>query len=240
MAGEIIAEGYTVMESPRAKRVRLEMSLLRGVVLIVPRGFDQHLLPEIIGCRKHTIARGMARLDYRRAVAGAAHAVSLPVELNLRAVGEHLAIDYRAESRVQRVRVMEIPGGRLQVVGAVDDHAACLTVLRTWVKRRAEMAFMPWLRRLARESGFSYRRVTIRSQRTRWGSCSSRGTVSLNCRLLFLQSELAEYVMLHELCHTVRMDHSRAFWGLLERCDPDCSGKRKALRKGWQQVPGWF
>jgi predicted metal-dependent hydrolase len=82
-------------------------------------------------------------------------------------------------------------------------------------------------------------RIVVRSQRSRWGSCSRRGTISLNAKLLFLPPGLVEYVFLHELCHTQRMDHSKAYWALLRRHVPDCKRHARTLRATPGLVPAW-
>ena len=68
------------------------------------------------------------------------------------------------------------------------------------------------LQQLAKNNGFSYNRVFIRNQKTRWGSCSSKNNISLNMKLVKLPDELIDYVILHELVHTRKKDHSKAFW----------------------------
>jgi predicted metal-dependent hydrolase len=89
-------------------------------------------------------------------------------------------------------------------------------------------AFLPGaLAQLAREYGFIYQSVTIRKSKTRWGSCSSKKAINLSLYLMLLPSHLKEYVMLHELCHTIHMNHGTAFWALLDQCT---SRKSKELR----------
>ena len=83
--------------------------------------------------------------------------------------------------------------------------------------RRAAKADLPArLDRLAREHGFTYAGVTIRVARTKWGSCSSRNTISLSLFLMALPEHLRDFVLLHELCHTVHHDHSPRFHALLD------------------------
>ena len=73
----------------------------------------------------------------------------------------------------------------------------------------------------------------------RWGSCSRRRTISLNARLLFFAPDLVDYVLLHELCHTVCMNHSARFWKLLASLEPSCRAIHKQMRDGWKRVPAW-
>jgi predicted metal-dependent hydrolase len=79
--------------------------------------------------------------------------------------------------------------------------------------------------------GFRYARISIRSQRTRWGSASSRGNLSFNYRIIFLPPELQDLIIAHELCHLQEMNHSPAFWSLVEKAIPDYRRLRKELRR---------
>lgn len=76
------------------------------------------------------------------------------------------------------------------------------------------------LQALARLEGLSYQRCSVRNQRSRWGSCSARKTISLNWRLILLEPELQDYVLWHELCHLLQMNHAAGFWQELTRVCP--------------------
>ena len=82
----------------------------------------------------------------------------------------------------------------------------------------------PPLLALARDLNYSVERVVIRCQRTRWGSCSTRGTVSLNCSLVFLRPEVVSYLFVHELAHLKHMNHSAGFWRLVQTSSPITAG----------------
>lgn len=79
--------------------------------------------------------------------------------------------------------------------------------------------------------GFPYKLVSIRNQKTRWGSCSKSGTLSFNYRLLFVDSAIRDYVLVHELCHTQQMNHSVKFWQLVSLSIPNYKVLRQELRR---------
>ena len=76
-----------------------------------------------------------------------------------------------------------------------------------------------------------YERLSIRGQKTRWGSCSSRGTLSFNWKLMLAPPEILDYVIVHELCHLTHMNHSPAFWALVASVLPDYRERRRWLRE---------
>lgn len=84
---------------------------------------------------------------------------------------------------------------------------------------------------LNRIYNFKYSRVSIRNQKTRWGSCSRRGSLNFNYRVLFLERELADYIVVHELCHLKEFNHSKNFWNLVALSFPNYLNLRKILRK---------
>ena len=85
-------------------------------------------------------------------------------------------------------------------------------------------------------TGGSYSSITVRDQKTRWGSCSSRGTLSFNYRLIFAPPAALDYVVVHELCHLTHMNHSKEFWNLVGSVMPDYKTHRKWLKEHGREL----
>ena len=86
--------------------------------------------------------------------------------------------------------------------------------------------------------GVDYGTITIRAQRTRWGSCSSRGNLNFNCLLMLAPESVREYVVIHELCHRKEMNHSPGFWAEVARVLPDFDTSRRWLRENGEELIG--
>jgi len=111
--------------------------------------------------------------------------------------------------------------------------------LRRWLACHARETLGPQLKTISTETGLRFNRLTIKSQRTLWGSCSADGIISLNCKLLFLPSEMVRYVLVHELCHILERNHTTRFWTHLRQFEPRTDKLHVQMREAWKMIPTW-
>ncbi len=107
------------------------------------------------------------------------------------------------------------------------------------IRAHAVEEITPLAWKIADETGLRPDRINIRNQKSLWGSCSARGNISLNQKLLFFEPHLVRYVVLHELCHLRHRNHSADFWSSLQDLDPCCFVHRKDIRAAQWTIPGW-
>jgi len=141
------------------------------------------------------------------------------------------------EAAARRVGSVERDGRRLEVLVRAAAPGAVRQLLERWYREQAGALLPRRMAPLAQALGVRPAGVTVRAQRTRWGSCSSRGTISLNWRLLLLPSRLADYVLAHELAHLREMNHSPAFWSLVAVVIPDYRTRRRELEQVARTLP---
>ncbi len=222
------SEPFAVRVSARARRLTARVHVGGRVEIVVPVGVGPKTVRDFVRQYSRWIDRKVAAMQ---CVTRPGEPVPGAVEFPLS--GERFTVEWRTGLRRRLVGA----GDRLELIAA--DPAGARALLRSWLKEAAAVRLTPRLLRLATELNFDVARVAIRCQRTRWGSCSSRRTVSLNCSLLFLDAPVVRYLFVHELAHLAHMNHSRRFWRLVESLEPDFRRLDRELLAGWRVVPGW-
>lgn len=230
---------YRIQESGRTQTIRMRASLKENlVVVVIPKGLSPRRIRLIIEQNRETLEQLHGWMEDRRRVLLECRQ-ALPETIRLESLDQVWAVAYE---RTERPGVLVTPGGEarhLVVTGAITNEASCRAALRRWLIRMAELQLIPWLRRVAETRGFRYERTRVALQHTRWGSCSGKGTISLNARLLLLPADLVEGILIHELCHTTHLNHRAAFWQLVAIHDPDYQDKQRRLKVLTAGLPGW-
>lgn len=214
---------YTIRVSNRARHARLQVKPFIGLEVVIPKRFPRHQVEEFINRHRVWINQ---QLDKH---ASSFEKPPLPDRIHIPLTDETYSVEYSDEEGLNEET------GILHI-----NHHHAGSLLRDWVRKKARKELSPRLAELAERFEFSYQRISIRSQKSRWGSCSTRGTISLNDQLVFLPPETVEYLLIHELCHTRHMNHSAAFWKLVADCCPDFRKQEAILGQGRERVPMWF
>lgn len=206
---------YRIRRSDRARRVRVSVDPSGEVEVVLPRRSPASAAPAAVAELRPWIERRLRDADAVRDAIDARGA-TLPY------LGSTLALTPQAgRARAHR------SGDALLVP---DDERAPQAIER-WYRRAAAREIAPRLDRASHTLGCSYASLSIRGQRTRWGSCSARGAMSFNWRLLLAPAAVLDYVVWHEACHLRLMDHSPRFWALVAEHCPGYEEQRRWLRR---------
>jgi len=236
-----MSPSYTVRVHPRARHVRLRLDPREGLIVTVPPRFDQRRIPRLLAERSDWIDAVSRRHGGWRADCAPTLLGPRPQRVDLPAVGRSWALVYRSVDATQ-ARVHD-RGAQLELAvpaapsGESDGLVAAL--LRRWLSRQARGFLGQELDGLARRHGLRYAALSIRHQRSRWGSCSATARISLNARLMFCPIDAVRYVLIHELVHTEHLNHSETFWLRVAELMPDYARARLSLNRVWQQLPDW-
>jgi predicted metal-dependent hydrolase len=205
---------YTIRRSPRARRIRVCVDPDAGVEVVLPQRAtkkDAHA----------AVAELRPWIDRRLGEARAAQQRLAPPTGTVPFLGAHLRL-HRDERRTRAHR----SGDTLKVPAHNTAQA-----LERWYRAQAKAEIAARLDTATQALGRRHTSIAIRNQRTRWGSCSATGAMSFNWRLLLAPEPVLDYVVWHEACHLVVMDHSRRFWALVERHVPGYREPRRWLRQ---------
>lgn len=124
-----------------------------------------------------------------------------------------------------------IINNQLNINIPVTETRTLHKLFHNWLFDRAKIILTERVKNISEKYNFSPLKISIRRQKTRWGSCSGKGTISLNYKLLMLRQELIDYIIIHELCHLHEMNHSKAFWLLVGKILPHYQILKKELRQ---------
>jgi predicted metal-dependent hydrolase len=219
---------YTLRESPRAHRLRLLIRPESGLEVVVPRRTTRAHIEEVLRAKADWINATLARLAHEAATLPApaplAHGQMLPFagrEL-------HLALLLAAPGKRSHTRLtgetlaLTVTDGRQETI-----HAA----LEAWYRAQARVVFAARIAHCNAAYGFTFGRVSIKEQKSRWGSCSRAGNLNFNWRLLLAPLPVLDYVVYHELAHLKELNHSPRFWQIVARACPDFETHRAWLRR---------
>jgi predicted metal-dependent hydrolase len=226
--------GFSVRQSPRARRLSIKVFPRGRVEVIVPRRTSAKAVREFVESHRNWIR------DTRAAFA-AEHPpepFALPTSVHLPAIERSFCVRYERDDGAGGVRY-RVVGNTVVLSGYTGNEGQCVAALKRWLASLGKKEYLPRLRGLSEETGNPFRKLHVRGQKTCWGSHSSTGTISLNYCLMFLEPRLLRYVMIHELCHARHMNHSASFWRLVGSFERNYRHLDKSLNTSWKRIPTW-
>jgi len=223
---------YRVKRQAQGRRLQLRVSPFGQIDVVAPHYVAEGEIAAFVMRKQPWLDARLQEVAQRRQQHPELFA-PVPSQIQLPACGR----DYRVSMEEHPAnRVLNRPGGLC--VRALDDFHA-REALRRWLNREARVYLLPRLQQLSTTFGLTCSGVSIRAQRTRWGSCSAQAKISLNRNLMFLSTEQVDYLLIHELCHTVHLNHSPEYWQLVKKCSPAYKQLDKSLRYAIKQIPMW-
>jgi len=225
--------GWHVRISRRARRLSMRVFPGGRVEVVVPPGVGVPAIERFVSRHREWAERRAREFELLATEAGQRR----PSVIEPALLGQRWTVAYES---AHRATVMDRGDGVLTVRTPTDTDRAVGAALVRWLSGVASRELRLRLDETVRETGIEYARMHLRRQRTRWGSCSATGTISLNMCLVFQRPAVVRYLMVHELCHRRHLDHSPRFWNLVDSFEPHRRALDAELLRGWQNVPAWL
>lgn len=216
---------YITVSPRKVKWARIQVQPTGEVLIVVPRGLKAADIVTLYQDKQRWIEDKRGKALARQSNA------SLPLqndELLLFGSGYRVVTD---SSQTRHARIDQQARTIYYAKPLLDEEQQ-----QRWYREFAKQYLSVRLVQLAEQHGFAFNRLFIREQKTRWGSCSSRGNISLNWKLIKAPIAVSDYVLLHELVHTEIMNHSAAFWQRVEALEPDYKAHKLWLRTHSHQL----
>lgn len=228
---------YQVRESDKARRLQLSLLPQGKLEVVVPVGFNQGRVPAFIQKHKDWINRALIQHEKQRLIAPELYTFT-PETIELKAIEKTWRVRYEFNSERKASQIEHAIRTQTLTVKTRNEQTAPLA-LKAWLRHMAKRELIPWLESISAQTGLTVNGITVRAQKTRWGSCSHQKKINLNQNLLLLPAAQVEYLFIHELCHTVHLNHSKAYWSLVAKFSKNYRELDRALSKGNRQVPVW-
>ncbi|MGB8708108.1 MAG: SprT family zinc-dependent metalloprotease [Dehalococcoidia bacterium] len=216
---------YRLRRSFKARRVRLEVRQQTGLTVIVPRSYPISQLYGLLKSKERWISRNLARFNQLELL-------SAPKELrngdSIPYLGRELELVQQESHHGDSIALM---GNKLALRPDLFNNGLLELALEQWYRSEAYKLITERADKLGSEMGISYKRIVIRGQKTRWGSCSHKKNISFNWKLIMAPEPVIDYVIIHELIHLKEMNHSKRFWELVAQYCPDWRQHKKWLKQ---------
>ena len=215
--------GYRLKQSQRTRGIRLEIRSETGLTVVVPRKYTRQEVQDILRQKTRWILKHLPD----------GKPVQMPLFTQEPGQGDRLSLMGRPIEIVvntgnSRASSAVLHGNKL-LISTGSRNGTIPTILEKWYRQQAAIIFRQKADGFKEVMGLHYKNIFIRGQKTRWGSCSPAGNLTLNWKLLMAPEDIVDYVVIHELAHLKHMNHSKKFWDLVGRYCPGWARYRKWL-----------
>ncbi len=218
---------YIHKTHPRSRSIRIKVEASGQVVVVTPKRVSQAQIEHFVQQSEPWIQRVLQKQQAQPAM-NTTDALFI--------FGKKYQKEYMiSATQIPKITVHAHPSleysGTLILTSTTADSAKQQTQLTRFLKNTAEKYISPRTHQLAQSMNTHFSKIVFRAQKTRWGSCSSTGTLSFNWRLVHFEPAIIDYVIIHELAHRTHMNHSQQFWKLVEKYDPEYRQHRGWLKR---------
>jgi len=211
---------FELRRSTRARNLRLEIHSESGLRVVLPQNLSVQKARDFIIAKERWILKHLKDRPVQKHLSDGDSVLYRGKALQIRAL---------AISDTSAIVRLHEPFFEVRLPKTTD--LSLNRILEAWFRQQAKTQISREVRHLARELNVAVGRIFIRDQKTRWASCSSKGNLNFNWRLLMAPPEVLRYVIIHELTHREQMNHSRKFWALVAKRCPDYKNHQKWLKE---------
>lgn len=215
---------YLLRRSARARYLRADIGLRTGLRVTLPDGLNEARVESFLRSRRRWVLGALSRIE------------GLAALIPSRTLEHGTTVPYLGATLT-----LNVSAGRKSSVGRLGDslivhvrrttRASVHAALEAWYRVEALRVLGGFARELGARHGLDFRKIVIRDQKRRWGSCSSKGTLSFNWRLMLASEGVVRYLVAHELSHRAHPDHSRRFWAKVAELHPGFREQEHWLKK---------
>ena len=206
---------YILKHSKKAKYLRMQIRNNGELEVVLPRGFkladaEKFLHNKSDWIKKHVNQRKESQNKFYL-------------------LGREIKVTQNYDLFIKRHKI-SFKNNHLDIISPAGSKEDSIILYKSWLRKLAKKSLTKRVQEIARNLGFKIGKISIRGQKTRWGSCSTSGNLSFNYNLLRFRKEVIDYVIIHELCHLREMNHSKKFWKVVEELCPDYKLLRRELK----------
>jgi hypothetical protein len=222
---------YAVRRSTRARRARVTLTEDAEVIVVLPARAPEQLANDLVKRHSRWIEQHRRRLLEARRILDARPALADGRAISLRGLPHDVFVEEVPAARRTTVTIELHSPASIVIRQSAVDARPLAAVLDAWLRREARHDLDERIALRSLEMGLKPTRVTVRDQRSRWGSASRKGTLSFSWRLVMAPPEILDYVVVHELAHLRWAGHGVRFWSLVRRFAPAAEHNRRWLRQ---------